>query len=190
MKKKLIYNFNSVLIICAAFCFDSCSNIDSVNLPEDWPDQMQLNANDYNYLATQINDHFATLPLNQQELLGSFIDAKNALARENASTRTKDGSTCNCLPGQTSCSAEAWWSTCCICCSAGVSAACSSSGPITTCRCNEKDKSIAPAKAIDDNNLVTIFPNHFKELFTFANQNSIDLKSIEALFSEIIKRNL
>jgi hypothetical protein len=178
-------------IFTSSIFFFSCSNTDSANLVEDWPDQMQLKGNDYNSFASQFNERFASLPLHQQELLGSFIQSKNSASTLNTSGRTNVASTCNCQPGQNTCSSSTWWSDCCICCSGGVSAACSTSGPIVTCKCNQGDNTTREGKmAIELDNFVTIYPNHFKELFDFAIQNSIDLKNIEVLFAEVMKRNI
>jgi hypothetical protein len=188
IQEGLFIYLNAFVITFSSFYFLSCSNNDSISPEEDWPDQIQVGANDYNSFAAQFNDHFASLPLDQKELLGSFFESKSIEEKSNPSAKTNDGTQCNCLPGQTSCSADSWWSSCCICCSGGTSAVCGQSGPITTCRCNEKD--ISSDRAIDNDQSVTIYPNRFKELFAFANRNSIDFKSLEVLFKGIMKKNL
>jgi hypothetical protein len=115
MKKVMFalgFSILSLLTIC-------CNNLDAVETEKIYPEELKVSSMDYNQFVVSYNQFYNNLQDSKKEIISEYVKSKMESTRTSQQGRVKS-QTCNCNPGQSTCSAETWWSSCCICCNAGT----------------------------------------------------------------------
>ncbi|GIL24473.1 MAG: hypothetical protein BroJett042_29860 [Bacteroidota bacterium] len=174
---------NALVIIIFAF---GCSPSDSDQLELiELPDQVQVESIRFSEFADRINTYVSTLNEKHQVLLQNYIsNLENKLKAENG--RRTIEATCNCLQGQTNCSASSWASECCICCSNGASAVCGVYWFVAACRCDEVEVPSESRVGSQEVRYTTFYPKRFNDALNFAKDNGIDVKGMETEFKALM----
>jgi hypothetical protein len=189
--KNILFTLGVIFLL---FAFQFCNKTEAIDI-EVFPDKVTLTAASYNEFVESYNAFFSNLDENKRNLLNDFIQSKylskNTIGGSSSSGRT-DKAECNCSPGQASCSAETWASDCCICCSAGQSAACGTYGGIASCKCSGGGEVPSDGRRQTGESgaktAVNIYPNRFFEIFTFAEKNSINVVDIRKQLRITLKK--
>lgn len=113
----------------------------------------------------------------QKVLVSGYVSESQTRA---AAAKTNVEAKCECAPGQSTCSASSWFSSCCICWNpATQTGACGEYWGVATCRVeNNPPPSLTAAKAGFAQTYVKFYPNRFAEMLKLASDNGVNTKSI------------
>jgi hypothetical protein len=180
--KKLTFVLITFLLVTA------CTN--EVTVDEDnWPEKLIVTGSAYSIFITDFAEYFDSLPSDHSSILSNYLNSKKDEDKKTSNGQRgiagDDGATCNCLPGQTECRSDTYLTSCCICCSGGASAVCSTTGPFSSCKCNEKDKT--SGRENENEVPVIIYPRRFKDLFIFAESKEITSEPLKTSLLKLMR---
>lgn len=176
------------VLFAAAFATVQCKQESTADATKNYPESIVVTSSAYDVFYKSVVAFNGTLNPSQQKILSDYVTAQKEQLQKlkaNISGRTSQADNppvCNCLPGQTSCSADATFSSCCICCANGVSAVCGTTLGISSCRCDDQ-KNTREEKGEPT---ILVFTQEFKKLIDFANANNIPASPLKVSLDNLI----
>lgn len=185
MKKSLV-----IVLTFLAFISIKCKQDSNVSSVTSYPESIMVSPATYNNFFSDVLTTVKGLNETDKTLLNKYLITEqdrieNAKAKINARV-PGDGGTqvCTCLPGQTKCSADGAFSSCCICCANGQSAVCGVTLGFASCYCNDPRNRLAAGESTGSgdpsgSSFVKLYPQEIIKWINFASQNQVNISNLK-----------
>lgn len=178
MKNMKTMTLNGVAFLVMLITLSYCSSDNELSPSSKvYKDQIKVKTVHVTSFQDKYTGFIGTLSESQKALVSNYV-AEN-LAKE-AAAKTNVEAKCECAPGQSTCSASTWFSSCCICWNpATQTGACGEYFGVASCRVeNNPPPSLTAAKSDLVQTYVKFYPNRFVEMLKLASDNGANTQSI------------
>lgn len=185
MKNKLVTGLLSVLGFAALLITLSYCNADNELSPSKvYKEEIKVQSEH----VTKLNESYATfvnsLNATQKSLIATHVSENQAKA-ENAKTNVE--AKCECAPGQSTCSASSWFSSCCICWNPETqTGACGEYWGVAICKTENNPQSEERGVSKSEPTIIKFYPNRFSDMLKIASENGASTKAIDHELSKLV----
>lgn len=176
--KRMIY---AITLVGLTLIFYKCRQDAVIEETKVLPEELLVKRSAFNIFFSDLTNFSESLTSEQRTLLEKYVATKNS----RPSAKEPPPPVCNCLPGQSSCSAEGTFNSCCICCPSGRATACGVTVGVASCKCEDPpparvggNSEVGPTD-VEDIDLIKINPRGINDMLNFASQNEIDVSKIK-----------
>jgi hypothetical protein len=156
---------------------------------KEFPELLMVKRSSFNSFYNDLTTFTQGLTVEQKTLLDDYVATKHANAKAN-----EVAPTCECAPGQTTCTADGFFGGCCVCCPSNRAANCRVTVGVPICECEDSPPPAKNGVNQDDQvfdekydaMLIKIKPHGINEMFNFGAQNGIDASNIKKSLEKLV----